>query len=254
MALAAGRHRRLRPRRRRRAAAHGGLLRAQLQRHPQAVGPGRHAARQPPAAGRGAARDAGPADPQPVHRLPTTRPSPTPTPASCAAALRREDLFTVVHDPFLSVTARYADIVLPAATYLETEDFYRSYGSYYMQYGHRAVAPLRRGALERRAWRRRWRQRHGHGRSGLPHVAGSRWCRSCSAAPPAPSSHVDPTQHAATPARSTSRPRAGSSSAPPRASSSSTPRRWPSRACRRCPTGSPTRRRCATPRAGRCGC
>ena len=57
-------------------------------------------------------------------------------------ALVREDLFTVVHDPFMSVTARYADIVLPAATYLETEDFYRSYGSYYMQYGHRAVAPF----------------------------------------------------------------------------------------------------------------
>ncbi|MBO0741231.1 MAG: molybdopterin-dependent oxidoreductase, partial [Hyphomicrobiaceae bacterium] len=57
-------------------------------------------------------------------------------------ALAREDLFTVVHDPFLSVTARYADVVLPAATYLETEDFYRSYGSYYMQWGHRAVAPF----------------------------------------------------------------------------------------------------------------
>jgi anaerobic selenocysteine-containing dehydrogenase len=55
--------------------------------------------------------------------------------------LAREDLFTVVHDPFLSVTARYADIVLPATTYLETEDFFRAYGSYYMQYSHRAVEP-----------------------------------------------------------------------------------------------------------------
>ena len=55
--------------------------------------------------------------------------------------LAREDLFTVVHDPFLSATARYADIVLPAATYLETEDFYRAYGTYYMQYGRRAVPP-----------------------------------------------------------------------------------------------------------------
>lgn len=55
--------------------------------------------------------------------------------------LAREDLFTVVHDPFLSVTARYADIVLPATVYLETNDLYRSYGAYYMQYGRRAVAP-----------------------------------------------------------------------------------------------------------------
>ena len=38
--------------------------------------------------------------------------------------LAREDLFTVVHDPFLSDTARYADLVLPAATYLETEDLH----------------------------------------------------------------------------------------------------------------------------------
>jgi anaerobic selenocysteine-containing dehydrogenase len=55
--------------------------------------------------------------------------------------LLREDLFTVVHDPFLSVTARYADIVLPATTYLETEDFYRAYGTYWMQYGRAAVPP-----------------------------------------------------------------------------------------------------------------
>ncbi len=55
--------------------------------------------------------------------------------------LARDDLFTVVHDPFLSVTARYADIVLPAATYLETEDLYRAYGTYYLQYAPAAVAP-----------------------------------------------------------------------------------------------------------------
>src|SRR5262249_30114868 len=54
--------------------------------------------------------------------------------------LAREDLFTVVHDPFLSDTARFADIVLPAATYLETADIVRPYGRCYMQFG-REVAP-----------------------------------------------------------------------------------------------------------------
>jgi anaerobic selenocysteine-containing dehydrogenase len=57
------------------------------------------------------------------------------------AGLAREDLFTVVHDPFMTETAKFADIVLPATTYLETDDFYRAYGTYYMQYGQRAVEP-----------------------------------------------------------------------------------------------------------------
>jgi anaerobic selenocysteine-containing dehydrogenase len=57
------------------------------------------------------------------------------------AGLAREDLFTVVHDPFMTETAKFADIVLPATTYLETDDFYRSYGTYYMQYGRRVVEP-----------------------------------------------------------------------------------------------------------------
>lgn len=58
------------------------------------------------------------------------------------AALMREDLFTIVHDPFMTDTGRFADIVLPAAMYLETEDFYRSYGTYYMQYGEKAIDPV----------------------------------------------------------------------------------------------------------------
>jgi len=64
-----------------------------------------------------------------------------PNTAKIRQGLSHENLFTVVHDPFLSVTARYADIVLPATTYLETEDFFRAYGSYYMQFSQRAVEP-----------------------------------------------------------------------------------------------------------------
>lgn len=55
--------------------------------------------------------------------------------------LLREDLFTVVHDPFLTDTARYADIVLPATSYLETDDLYRAYGAYWMQWGRQAAKP-----------------------------------------------------------------------------------------------------------------
>ncbi len=57
------------------------------------------------------------------------------------AGLAREDLFTVVHDPFMTATARYADFVLPATTYLETADLYRAYGTYYLQSAPAAVAP-----------------------------------------------------------------------------------------------------------------
>lgn len=56
--------------------------------------------------------------------------------------LRREDLFTVVHDLQLTDTARYADIVLPACTALEDEDLYRSYGHRYFQFGPKVLDPL----------------------------------------------------------------------------------------------------------------
>jgi anaerobic selenocysteine-containing dehydrogenase len=55
--------------------------------------------------------------------------------------LARQDLFTVVHDTFLSDTARYADLVLPACTSFESEDLYRGYGTYYVQYGAQVLPP-----------------------------------------------------------------------------------------------------------------
>lgn len=64
-----------------------------------------------------------------------------PDQARVAAGLSRDDLFTVVHDTFLCDTARYADIVLPACSAFETEDIYRSYGTYYLQHGPQVLPP-----------------------------------------------------------------------------------------------------------------
>ena len=58
------------------------------------------------------------------------------------AGLRREDLFTVVHDLFLTDTATYADIVLPATSQFEQFDIHNSYGHLYVQVNHPAITPL----------------------------------------------------------------------------------------------------------------
>ncbi len=56
--------------------------------------------------------------------------------------LARDDLFTVVADPFFTDTARYADILLPATTQLERLDLHTSYGHYYVGLNRPAIAPL----------------------------------------------------------------------------------------------------------------
>ena len=55
---------------------------------------------------------------------------------------KREDLFTVVHEQFLTDTTDYADIVLPATTFFEQKELVKSYGHYYIQMSHQAISPL----------------------------------------------------------------------------------------------------------------
>ncbi len=57
------------------------------------------------------------------------------------AGLLREDLFLVVADHFISDTASYADIVLPAAMGAEMEDIILSWGHNYLTYNEKCVEP-----------------------------------------------------------------------------------------------------------------
>jgi anaerobic selenocysteine-containing dehydrogenase len=56
--------------------------------------------------------------------------------------LRRDDLFTVVHEQFFTDTTDYADIVLPATTFLEAKDLMGAYGHLFAQISQAAIAPL----------------------------------------------------------------------------------------------------------------
>jgi anaerobic selenocysteine-containing dehydrogenase len=85
----------------------------------------------------------GAADP-PIQALFVYNCNPAATVPDQGAVLRgllREDLFTVVHEQVMTDTAKYADILLPATTFLEHWDLRVSYGSYAVGGVRPVVAP-----------------------------------------------------------------------------------------------------------------
>ncbi|HEX2574417.1 MAG TPA: molybdopterin-dependent oxidoreductase [Polyangia bacterium] len=89
----------------------------------------------------GAARETPPAPPIQALFVYNCNPAATaPDQEAVLRGLAREDLFTVVHDQVMTDTARYADILLPATTFLEHHDVRRGYGAYVVG-GVRPVVP-----------------------------------------------------------------------------------------------------------------
>ncbi|MBL8855386.1 MAG: molybdopterin-dependent oxidoreductase [Planctomycetaceae bacterium] len=56
--------------------------------------------------------------------------------------LQREDLFTVVHDLFITDTAKYADYVLPATSQIEHLDLVPAWGHHYLALNRPAIEPV----------------------------------------------------------------------------------------------------------------
>ncbi|MEN3283700.1 MAG: hypothetical protein V7607_4840 [Solirubrobacteraceae bacterium] len=81
----------------------------------------------------------------PVHALVVYNSNPATTAPDSTSVMRglaREDLFTVVLEHFLTDTARYADVVLPATTQVEHVDLVPSWGHTYITYNEPAIAPV----------------------------------------------------------------------------------------------------------------
>jgi anaerobic selenocysteine-containing dehydrogenase len=66
----------------------------------------------------------------------------TPAQQRVFDGLSREDLFTVVFDQVMTDTARYADVLLPATTFLEGYEIARGYGPITLRLGRPVVEPV----------------------------------------------------------------------------------------------------------------
>lgn len=65
-----------------------------------------------------------------------------PETAKVWRGLARPDLFVAVHEQVMTQTARFADLVLPATTFLEHDDLYTSYGHTFLQVAKKVIDPV----------------------------------------------------------------------------------------------------------------
>ena len=70
------------------------------------------------------------------------------------AGVLRDDLFTVVHEQFITDTARYADIVLPATTQLEATDVVAPWGHLWLSWNNAAIEPCGEAVSNSEVFRR----------------------------------------------------------------------------------------------------
>ncbi len=68
--------------------------------------------------------------------------------------LRRESLFCVVHELFMTDTARFADVLLPATSQLEQWDVHKSYGHLDIVLNQPSIAPLGEAVCNTELFRR----------------------------------------------------------------------------------------------------
>jgi len=93
----------------------------------------------------------------PIHALMIWNGNPVlsmPDSARVRRGLEREDLFTVVSEQFLTDTAKYADVVLPAAMETEMLDVMPSWGHLWIGWNEPATKPLGQAVANTEMFRR----------------------------------------------------------------------------------------------------